>query len=421
MGKTWITQALVFTLLLLVGTFASAQILYLGYEEIVQTEGVDLQVDAYSVPCLADWNGDDLPDLLVGEGGIIYPGTVHLFLNVGALGEPSFSGAGHIQAGEVDLEVPGTGCLGAFPRVVFWNNDTLPDLLVGDAYGQVSIFLNEGVSGTPALAEGILLEFGPVESKTIIDVGGIATPIIHDWNEDGRRDLIVGAYDGRLHIFINEGLDTEPDFLAESFAQTSSGDLVVSGGRASPVILDLDEDGIKDLLSGNTLGEILVYTNIGTNAAPLFDGYTQLESGGVPIDFDGTPRTRPFVCDWTGDGLLDLLTGLSDGRVHLFQGHPTAVPETMPMALLHRPWPNPANPSVNVSFTLEEAGHLNLSIHNVQGQHLSTLSRGYHEAGRYDHVWNGRKDDGQEMPSGVYFITLKSHEMVESRRVVLLR
>jgi hypothetical protein len=216
-------------------------------------------------------------------------------------------------------------------------------------------------------------------------------------------------------------LDTEPDFITETFAQTADGDLYVSGQRSSPVIMDLDEDGIKDLLSGNTLGEILVYTNIGTNAVPLFDGFTQLESGGVPIDFEGTPRTRPFVCDWTGDGLLDLVTGLGDGRVHLFQGHPTAVPETAPFALLHRPWPNPANPRVNLSFTLEVAGPVNLSIYNVQGQHLSTLIQAHHEAGRYDRVWNGRNGDGQELPSGVYFITLKSQNLVESRRVVLLR
>jgi hypothetical protein len=49
-------------------------------------------------------------------------------------------------------------------------------------------------------------------------------------------------------------------------------------------------------------------------------GPTEVLSDGVPIDLAGTPRTRPFVCDWTGDGLLDVLVGAGDGLVRLYRG-----------------------------------------------------------------------------------------------------
>ncbi|MBC8367975.1 VCBS repeat-containing protein, partial [bacterium] len=263
--------ALVFLLSLLAE--GQAMFLDLGQEEIVQAGGIDIQVDAYSAPCHGDWNGDDLPDLLVGDGGIIYAGTIHLYLNVGVLGNPSFSDAGHIQAGEADLEVPGTACMGAFPRIVFWNEDLLPDLLVGDAYGQVWIFLNEGEDGSPLLGAGSLVQVGPPGGKVPISVYGRATPVFEDWDEDGKRDLVVGAIDGRLHLFLNEGSDTDPDFLAVSYGQATGGDLYVSGGRASPVLLDIDGDGRKELLSGNTLGEMLVYLNIGADASPMLVTY----------------------------------------------------------------------------------------------------------------------------------------------------
>ncbi len=89
--------------------------------------------------------------------------------------------------------------------------------------------------------------------------------------------------------------------------------------RSSPVVLDLNGDGKKDLLTGNTEGELLLYINVGTDAEPKFSGYLRVESDGVRINLAGTPRSRPFVCDWTGDGYLDVLVGAGDGKVHLYQ------------------------------------------------------------------------------------------------------
>jgi hypothetical protein len=136
--------------------------------------------------------------------------------------------------------------------------------------------------------------------------------------------------DGKMHLFINEGTDTAPDFLAQTFAQEDDLDLVVPSSRSSPDVLDLDSDGKKDLLTGNTNGQLLLYINTSTDSDPLFSGYSLVESDGVAIDLPGTPRSRPFVCDWTGDGYLDVLIGAADGKVHLYQG----VPEPTTVCLL---------------------------------------------------------------------------------------
>jgi hypothetical protein len=104
----------------------------------------------------------------------------------------------------------------------------------------------------------------------------------------------------------------------------------VSGKRSSPVILDLDADGKKDLFTGNTNGQLLFYSNVGTDTKPSFSSYSRVEAGGIPIDLPGSPRSRPSVCYWTGDGhfgpidgYLDVLIGASDGKVHLYRGTPT--------------------------------------------------------------------------------------------------
>jgi hypothetical protein len=141
------------------------------------------------------------------------------------------------------------------------------------------------------------------------------------------KDLVVGAYDGKVRIFINEGTDTAPDFRAQAYAQNNSSDLIVPSGRSSPVVFDVDIDGSKDLLAGNTNGQILYYRNVGSDTDPNFNGYVAVEADGVAIDLAGTPRSRPSVCYWTGDGHFgtidgypDILVGAYDGNVHLYRG-----------------------------------------------------------------------------------------------------
>lgn len=49
---------------------------------------------------------------------------------------------------------------------------------------------------------------GPVDVET-----GHAAPLLHDWNGDGRPDLLVGQFgQGRMRIYLNEGAAGKPAF-----------------------------------------------------------------------------------------------------------------------------------------------------------------------------------------------------------------
>ena len=218
--------------------------------------------------------------------------------------------------------MPGSGCLGLFPRTVYWDGDGRKDLLIGMADGAVKLYTNTGTDAVPTFNGGAYLQVGQPGAKTNISVGGRATPSSLDWNNDGKKDLVVGGIDGKVRYFLNEGTDTAPDFRVTRMAQSSGADLTAPGGRASPVVTDLNDDGKKDLLTGNTAGQLLLYANTGTDAEPTFSSSTQVTAAGIPIDLPGDPRSRPFICDWTGDGLADVLIGAGDGKVHLYQGTP---------------------------------------------------------------------------------------------------
>lgn len=309
--------------------FGGDFLLDLGPEMLVQANGVDISVSGYSVPTFEDWDNDNLKDLIVGEGGGFQEAKVRIYLNVGTESDPQFSKFFYAQSDGNDLTCPAIGCMGCFPRIVYWDADLRKDLLIGQVDGKVKLFLNIGADEKPTFDGGTFLQVGPSGAKEDIDVGARATPSPVDWNNDGKKDLVAGAYDGKIHLFINEGTDTEPDFIVETFALEDGTDLLVPGSRSSPVIIDLDGDGRKDILTGNTYGELFFYSNAGTDPEPSFSGFRLVEAGGVPIDLVGSPRSRPSVCYWTGDGYfgpadgyIDVLIGAGDGNIHLYRGVP---------------------------------------------------------------------------------------------------
>ena len=289
-------------------------------------------VAGYSVPAMADWNNDGLNDLIVGEGATFdNKAKIRVYLNSGTANAPFFTNYSYAQSNGRDLAVIPSSCLGCFPRVVQWDADGKKDLIVGLSSaamgGNIMLFLNTGTDANPTFGTGQLLQVGPAGSKVAINVGIRATPVVCDWNNDERKDLVVGNFDGNVQIFINEGTDTEPDFLTNIYAQDNGGNLWVNTYRASPDVADLNGDGKKDLLIGDTTGKLRVYTNVGTDAAPTFSGYYMVEAGGAVIDLpsispSGSARARPFICDWTGDGYLDVLVGQNPGNVILFEGIP---------------------------------------------------------------------------------------------------
>jgi hypothetical protein len=308
----------------------------LGPEEFVQVDGHDLIVPGYSVPCWVDWNNDHLNDLVVGEGGGTVPGRIRVYLNVGTALEPRFSKYFYIQSNGQDLTCPALGCMGCYPRVVDWDGDGRKDLIVGLADGTVKVYLNTAEDRDPWFDAGQFIT-ATDQQAVLLDVGARAAPCVFDWNYDGMMDLVVGGMDGLIHVYYNCGCGgpVPPHFYgspqAGAPAEDNGRDLLVPGLRSSPVVMDLDGDGLPDLLTGNTEGQILFYRNVGFRSLPLFSGYSLVQSNGQPIHLGGSLRSRPFVCHWVGDsraaakaGSWDLLVGYGDGKVRLYRGSPAA-------------------------------------------------------------------------------------------------
>jgi hypothetical protein len=317
-----------------VSAFGLEGVINLGPEEIIKAKGKDIIVPGYSVPSFEDWNNDRLQDLIIGEGGGGAPGKIRVYLNMGTEADPCFADYSYAQSSGQDLTVTPEGCLGCFPRVIYWDEDKRKDLLVGLGGGTVKAFLNIGSDNEPVFDAGANVKVGSGDAYNL-DVGSRATPSLVHWNDDGMLDIVSGGLDGAIHVYYNCGCggSVPPRFYLSTslgtYAQEETYDLLVPSGRSSPVVFDTDGDGKKDILTGNTEGLILFYKNTGTNSLPTFSAYTLVQSHGVPIDLAGTLRSRPDVCYWTGagqfgpeDGYWDLLVGYGDGKVRLYRGLP---------------------------------------------------------------------------------------------------
>ena len=197
-----------------------------------------------------------------------------------------------------------------------WNNDGLHDLLVGGSDGSVHIFLNTSDNINPKLDSGnpILAGGEPIA------VGIRAAPIVDDWNDDGKKDLLVGNFDGNILIFLNAGTDSAPVFITSFNLQVGGMDFDI-GTRAAPRVFDWDGDGLKDLLVGELEGYVYLLKNTGTNEAPLFNDFEKiLLKSNEPLRYipgEG-PRSRPYITDWDNDGNNDILVGGQEGKVMLF-------------------------------------------------------------------------------------------------------
>ena len=89
---------------------------------------------------------------------------------------------------------------------------------------------------------------------------------------------------------------------------------------------------------------------------------------------------------------------------------------------LHKSFPNPFNPDVNMSFTLDNvAENLSMEIYDLQGVLINTLSSGYHGIGTHELTWNGFDAYGNAVASGVYMVRLNAGSVVRIQRVTLLR
>ena len=100
-----------------------------------------------------------------------------------------------------------------------------------------------------------------------------------------------------------------------------------------------------------------------------------------------------------------------------------ARPETS--ALLPN-YPNPFNPETWIPYHLAKAANVTLTIYDVRGVSVRTLTVGHQPAGVYETrhraaYWDGKNQIGEPVASGLYFYTLTAGDFTATRKLLIAK
>jgi len=233
-------------------------------------------------PAALDYDHDGKIDLVVGEED----GRVAVLRNTGKKegdGTPVFAHPQYLRqvADRVKIGVLSTPC------AVDWDDDGDSDLIVGDSAGYISLLENLSGPGVAQprwaapvrlAADGQTIRIlagyngsiqGPLESKW-----GYTSVTAADWNNDGKLDLIVNSIWGKIIWFENIGTRGKPVLAAAKPIEVEyqngnpcppwnwwkpSGKELVMQWRCSVQILDVNGDGLPDLVGVDPNGYLAAY------------------------------------------------------------------------------------------------------------------------------------------------------------------
>ena len=254
--------------------------------------------------------------------------------------------------------------------------------------------------------------------------GGIS---VSDINNDGDYELLFSGYDDMIHV-INPISGQELEGWPIDMNYNS---------LTGPVTADLDDDGDLEVIAAMKSGTVYVLHHDGS----YFNGF--------PANVSGTIESTPAIGDLDSDGNYELIFGTTEGlqvfdiktdkgemvswKMHrgnpfrngtyglsLLSVNPDEV--TLPDKFFVSPnYPNPFNPSTKVDIQIVTESNLNVSIFDSRGRLINTLINKNKTPGFYSLKWDGKNINGINVPTGVYFIQVKSGKNIDTQKIALIK
>ena len=295
-----------------------------------------IDVGSSAHPVLYDINGDGLKDLIIGNDlyRVGSKGQLAYYKNIGTSSKAKF------ELVTADLANMSTsGVIGLYPTFGDLDGDNDIDMLVGESSGGIIHYQNVAGPGVNPIYVFVQVNYQS------IGVGASAAPQLIDVDRDGKLDLIIGNRDGRIYYFRNTSLTSTPIFtlITSNFGNVDVMKLNAIVGYSAPVLFDVN--GNYELLVGSEQGYLYHYTNIDGN---LGGSFTLADS--IYQNIYEATRSVPTVADLDGDSKYDLIIGNILGGVALYSQNTilSLVDTDLDNGSYFTLYPNPTDNLVNI-------------------------------------------------------------------------
>lgn len=269
---------------------------------------------AGTTSCLIDFNYDSIPDLLMGDTGTK---SLKILINQGT------SDTGFIsQVKPVFPDHESPAILHYFPAAykLDINQDSIPDVVI--AVNDYPLTDQEGIwayTGTGDPVKPFKLHSDHWLSDQYIDLGQYSTPYFLSVNGNQYIDLLVSyqvtenANKPQSRIAYFEALN-ENEFQLRTLDFGNLSKELTHGYRPYLTAGDVDGDGDLDLLIGMSNGKCYLIRN--RSGDPTKFEVENIEEDWMGLNF--TSGAAPELFDIDGDGDLDILVGSDNGTINVY-------------------------------------------------------------------------------------------------------
>jgi hypothetical protein len=379
---------------------------YFNYQKSNFLQEEMIDLGEATAPVFFDYDSDGLLDMVVGYGVYIYPNGVFSRLAL-------FKNIGTLTQPAFQLTDADYASLSAwplqtpiFPAFGDLDGDGDVDMLVGDAIGRMYYFQN--IAGA-----GNIPNFQLNNSFYMsIDVGSAATPQIIDLDHDGLPDLLVGEANGTLNFCKNIGTTTTPFFNSLPTIDTLGFVNVQHNSfNAFAVPYVFSDSGHYEMLVSNMNGDVFHYTNIDGNLNGAFTLVDTLISDSLGVCTNNLNLTVSGG-DLNHDGMTDFAVGMFSGGVKIYYGNAALVGinELSYPPQLFDVFPNPANSSLSI-HVLERQHDKNLAVYLYNSLGEKVLEQPMNDS--FSVL------DTRNLSEGTYFVQVVNNTTSQFRKVVI--
>lgn len=274
----------------------------------------------FPAPFYLDVDFDGRKDLLVGANAknVSQNETSILFYkNVGSTTTPTFS---YQQNNFLQDQMIEHG-KGTIPVIVDIDNDGKDDLLIANFYryknpsikeSTIAYYKNTGTTSNPSYT---LIDYNWMNFDQS-NYGLRLVPTFGDINGDGKKDMILGRENGTLVYYIGTGTNFSNP---QTNFQDAQANVIQVGGHSFPQLVDLNEDGLLDLIVGSRTGKIWHYQNTGTNTQPSFTLISN-NFGGAQVVDPNNPDGYAAPHFFKANNNWHLFLGGNDGQLRYYTG-----------------------------------------------------------------------------------------------------